>query len=466
MTNRDLEQLQQSIERLLGTEQQCACGRTHPVSTRAALIDSGAIDQLPQLVAELGLTGPSLLVADPTTYEVAGARVKAVMAQEGLQTDTLILSAAAGQPHLAATGEGAEEVRRQATNAAYMLAVGSGTINDLVKLAATRLQVPYVAVATAPSMTGYSSALAAILASGVKQAVPAEPPVAIVADLDILAAAPPIMTAAGLGDLISRSLSSADWKMSSLLLGTYYCPAPAAVIAQADQYCRSHVAQIRGGEPEGIAVLTAGLILAGMSITMARTSAPGSGGGHLISHYWDMTATARGRRPALHGCQVAVGDLACFTLYEKLRSHLERLDLEKIASTRSTRDQLGALTREHYAPLIGPGPASVLGKGAAAAHAGDESLRRQLQGISRDPAAFWVELDALLTPPAEARGLLKAGGVPTTVAELGISPDEMRNAYLYARLIRPRYTGLDLAYDSGLLEQLRDEVLTASGVLG
>jgi len=465
LTNPSLAQLQQSIQRLLGTEQPCTCGRTHAVPIRQVLVEQGAIEQVPEVLARLGLAGQCLLVADPTTYEVAGGQVRSVIEQDGRSVDTLVLPPTAEQQHLEATDEAAEEVRRQASGTDHLIAVGSGTINDIVKLAATRLHIPYVAVATAPSMTGYSSALAAVLSGGIKQALPAQPPVAIVADLEILAAAPSIMIAAGVGDLISRSLSSADWQMSSLLVGTYFCQVPVSVIAEADEDCRDHVAQIGQADPEAIAVLTAGLILAGMSITMAQTSSPGSGGGHLISHYWDMTAPARGRQQALHGCQVAVGDLVCFTLYERLRLCLDEADVDQVIANRPDGDEISAVVVGHFAPLIGRGPTVSLATVAAEKHGNDEGLYRRLEVITEDSGAFWAQLDPLLTPSTEARRLLRAAGVPTTIKQLDVAPDELINAFRYARYIRGRYTVLDLAYDLGLLEELQDEVLSNSGVL-
>lgn len=465
MTSPNLEQLQQSIQRLLGTKQPCACGRTHAVPIRQVLVGPGVIDRLPEVLAQVDLVGHCLLVADPTTYEVAGGQAWSIIEQAGRGGDTLVLSPQPGQQHLEATEEAAEEVRRRATRADYLIAVGSGTISDIVKLAATRLHIPYVVVATAPSMTGYSSALAAVLSGGIKRALLAEPPVAIVADLDILAAAPPIMIAAGVSDLISRSLSSADWKLSSLLTGTYFCEMPVSVIAEADQYCRDHLAPMGHSQPEAIAVLSAGLILAGMSITMAQTSSPGSGGGHLISHYWDMTAPAYGRPRALHGCQVGVGDLVCFTLYEKLQHYLDKVDVNHIIADRPHRDETTAVV-EHFAPLIGVGPAAHLAAETADKHCDDDSLRRRLEVIMSDPSAFWAQLAPLLTPLAEARRLLEAAKAPTTIKQLGIAPDELTNAFRYARYIRARYTVLDLASDLGLLEELQNEVFAASGVLG
>jgi len=461
-----LQQLHQSIHSLLGSHEACSCGRVHAVPIQQVLIDNGVIGQIPEVLDQLGLTGQCLLVADPITYEVVGEQVKHLLDQDGRTADTLILHPETGDQKVEPTEKATDEVVGQANGADYLIAVGSGTINDIVKLAATRLDVPYLVVGTAPSMTGYSSALAAMLRGPIKVALDAVPPVAIIADIDILKAAPPLMAAAGVSDLISRSLSSTDWKMSNILLDTYYCDGPVSVFTEADQYCREHAAEIKKRQPAAIAVLTAALILAGMSITMAQTSSPGSGGGHMISHYWDMTAPARGRQRGSHGCQVGVGDLICFTLYEKLLPHLSQIDTDHILAHRYSRDQTNRIIIEHFTPLIGSEGAAALVEESTIKILDEETLRRALGIIKQDPSAFWAQLDPLFTSPAEVKQLLGTAGAPLTIHQLGIAPDELTNAYYYARYIRGRYTVLDLAYDLGLLEDLRDEVLADSGVHG
>ena len=68
-------------------------------------------------------------------------------------------------------------------------------------------------------------------------------------------------------------------------------------------------------------------------------------------------------------------------------------------------------------------------------------------------------------PLSQLRGALEAAGAPVTMAALGVDGDEARELFLVARDMRARYTVLDLAWDLGLLEGLRDEVLELSGVL-
>ena len=113
-----------------------------------------------------------------------------------------------------------------------LVAVGSGTINDLCKYAAAQDGKPYVVFATAPSMNGYTSMNAAITVDGHKKTLPAATPLGVFMDLGVLAAAPARMIRAGLGDSLCRSTAQADWLLSHHLLGTPYRRAPFALLAR------------------------------------------------------------------------------------------------------------------------------------------------------------------------------------------------------------------------------------------
>jgi glycerol-1-phosphate dehydrogenase [NAD(P)+] len=58
---------------------------------------------------------------------------------------------------------------------------------------------------------------------------------------------------------------------------------------------------------------------------------------------------------------------------------------------------------------------------------------------------------------------LRAAGSPTTPAELGLRMDDFKATYTRARMIRSRYTVLDLAYEAGVLEEIVDELFSPGG---
>ncbi len=465
MTGNNYEQLMGNIRELLTVRRRCPCGRVHETPTQQVVIGRGALDRLPQVISELKLTGAALLVADNKTFQAAGEQAFSILRQVGGDVEELLIEPESGQSQVEVTEVPIQLVQQEAADCNYLVAVGSGTINDIAKAASTQLGVPYVAVATAASMTGYSSGLAALTIAGIKQTVPATPPLAIIADTEIIAAAPRQMCAAGIGDLISRSPSSTDWKLASLLRGDYFCPWIAQLAAQADQQCRQAVGQICQGRRDALELLMSGLMLAGIAITMAQTSAPASGGGHLISHYWDMTAASRGRHHSLHGLQVALGDLICTALYEKLWPRIREIDVDRLVAIRLPVAEFASQTREHYAPLIGPEAAQQIAQTATSKYATGDQLRRQLARVVSKPDRAWAQLEPLFTPGQQLKELFSKAGLPRMVRECGISPEEATCAYRFASRLRDRYTVLDLAYDLGLLDELCEEVFTEAGVV-
>ena len=465
MADGEHQQLMNSVETLLATRRRCRCGRRHSTSTEIVVLDTGALSQLPDVLSTLDLGSRGLVVADANTYQAAGEQALSILRQAGGDVGELLIEPESGESQVEATEVPVQLVQQEAADCHYLVAVGSGTINDIAKAASTQLGVPYVAVATAASMTGYSSGLAALTVGATKQTVPAIPPLAIIADTEVIAAAPWQMRAAGVGDLISRSPSSTDWKLASVLRGDYFCPWVAELAQQADQQCRQAVCQIRQGSRDALELLMSGLVLAGIAITMAQTSAPASGGGHLISHYWDMTAAARGRPHSLHGLQVALGDLICTALYEKLWPRIGEIDVDKLVAMRLPAAEFARQTREHYAPLIGPEAAQQIAQTATSKYATGDQLRRQLARVVSKPERAWAQLEPLFTPGQQLRELFDKAGLPRTVSECGISPEEVACAYGFASRLRDRYTVLDLAYDLGLLEELREEVFAEAGVV-
>ena len=101
-----------------------------------------------------------------------------------------------------------------------LLAVGSGTITDLVRYAAANiLKIPFVSIPTGPSMDGYASTVSAMTFNGFKITKPARPPLAIYGDLAVLAKAPQRLISAGAADLLGKYTALSDWILARELEG-------------------------------------------------------------------------------------------------------------------------------------------------------------------------------------------------------------------------------------------------------
>ena len=90
--------------------------------------------------------------------------------------------------------------------------------------------MPYVCVPTAASMDGYAASGAALRDGGFKRTLACAAPVAIVADLDVMARAPAIMGAWGYGDLVGKLVAGVDWIVADALEEEALNPGPFAMV--------------------------------------------------------------------------------------------------------------------------------------------------------------------------------------------------------------------------------------------
>src|SRR5665647_61855 len=183
--------------------------------TNALRIGKGILNQVPELFKEQFLGMRAIVVADKTTYEVAGKQVYEGLKAAGIEVEESFIFL---DPDLHAEYAYIDQlVAALKTHTAIPIAVGSGTINDLTKLASHLTVRRYMCVATAASMDGYTAFGASITANGAKQTFNCPAPQACLADLDIICNAPKIMTAAGFGDLFAKITAGADWILADAM---------------------------------------------------------------------------------------------------------------------------------------------------------------------------------------------------------------------------------------------------------
>ena len=283
------------LDRLLAGEiLDPSAGAPVTVSTRRILVEPSLKGAEAEALDGLDLGARLAVVADPATRAVLGDRV--ARALESLAQ--VVPVTFPGPPH----PDDATLKRLAAETATCdgLVAVGSGSINDLCKQVAADAGKPYVVFPTAPSMNGYVSANAAITLSGHKTTLAAAAPVAVLVDLAVLLAAPPRLIRAGLGDSLCRPTAQADWLLSHLLLDTRYDELPFFLLSEDEPGLFAEAEGLLRGDAAVMARLVRTLLLSGFGMTLAGGSYPASQGEHLISHYIDMMAPA-GLPESFHG---------------------------------------------------------------------------------------------------------------------------------------------------------------------
>jgi glycerol-1-phosphate dehydrogenase [NAD(P)+] len=249
-------------------------GQPLGVATRAVVIAPGIAGEAPDLVRPLALGHRLAIVSDRTTHGILGARVARALEALG-PVQTVVLPVA---PH--ADEDTASLVARETSSADALIAVGSRTLNDLVKYVVANGGKACAVFGTAPSMNGYTSPSAAITAGGLKRSLPAVAPVGVFLDVDVLAHAPARLIRAGLGDSLCRPTAQADWLLAHLVRGEPYRTAPFALLALDEPALLAEPEALAAGDPEAVARLARTLVLSGFGMAICGGSYPASQGEH------------------------------------------------------------------------------------------------------------------------------------------------------------------------------------------
>ena len=427
--------------------------------TRALEIGDGVLANTPRVFREQFGERPAVIVTDENTLAAAGDAVIAGFqaAQHSIRAPFVFGRDVYAEHSFV---EQLESSLRE--HAAIPVAVGSGTINDLTKLAAHRTGRPYLCVATAASMDGYTAFGASITHQGSKQTFDCPAPTAVVADLKVIAAAPPRMSAWGYADLLAKVTAGADWILADALRIEPINSLAWNIVQGRLREAVAHPAGVRAHKPEAIRHLVEGLMLGGFAMQATKSSRPASGAEHQFSHLWDMQHhTHEGDAPS-HGLKVGIGTLAVTALYERLLEQpMEKLNVDQCCAAWPDADVWVQRAHKHFSE----GDLRIVAtREIAAKHVSAEALREQLELLK----AIWPKLRqwlrAQLIPFGDAWSMLQSAQAATEPEQIGITRERLRDSFWKAFFIRRRFTVLDLAVRTGLLDTWLDDLFSADGV--
>lgn len=422
--------------------------------TRRLVIDAGARQHVADMFRELFGDASCLIIADENTFAAAGRDVYDHLRADGVACCPPLVLAADG---LYAEYKFVDRIERAIAQCeAVPIAVGSGSINDLTKLAAHLCSRQYLVVATAASMDGYTAFGASITRDGSKQTFTCPAPVGVVADLDVIAAAPDGLNASGYADLVAKCPAGADWILADGLGIDPIDPANWEMVQTRLPYWMADADGIRDRDIEALRRLTTSLMITGFAMQAACSSRPVSGAEHQFSHLWDMEHhTHQGGAPS-HGFKVGIGSLASLALYEFLIAvDWTRLDIESAvaawpdaaANEREIAELFPNQELRHKALLE-----------SGIKHIDRAALRDELSGFTRNWPVIRHRLMQQLLPRSEVAEKLRAAGCPVEPEQIGISRERLRASFRKAYHIRRRFTVFDLLRRTGTWDRALDHV--------
>lgn len=430
----------------------CPCGKTHSAPLKYVSVRKDALSDLPKFVKELGFHS-LYLVSDHITYGIAGQKCMDILAQAGIRAEIIQLT------HLefdeATLGE---LVIHMPQDCDLVVAVGTGTINDMTRYFSFKLGRPFFTVATAAPMDGFASSIAAIHVNHLKTTFQAQTPLAVIGDTEILKNAPYPMIAAGLGDLLGKCTCLCDWRLSHIITGEHQCERIMELVENCVQDLLPVAGRAKERDPKVLGDIMEGLVLTGVAMSLYGNSRPASGCEHHMSHYWETILEQRGQRPAPHGAQVGVGTVLVLKAVELL---LERkVDFD--AARRAAEAYDPVKWREEIQRAYGPAAPGVIEMEEEAGKNASAGRLARIDTMERR----WSEISALLrTLPTSdyVADLLSGLGAPCRPEGIGIDRKLLKDTFLYCKEIRARYTILQMIWDLDLLDSISDQVIEEMG---
>lgn len=400
------------IKQILNDFSVCGCGKAHTINIKEIVIGSGVCARTGDILKKNNFGKRLLLVADKNTLRASEGIGKSLC---GFDVTYKIYD-----DMRLADMRGVESVEALSERADGILSAGTGSLNDICRLAAFRRKKPFAVFATAASMDGFASDGAPIIHNGFKETYQAKAPEVIIADTRILAAAPAELKSAGFGDMMGKYIGLIDWQVSNLLSNEYYCPKVAALTRKAADTAFSLCGKVLGNDEEIAGRMFEALVLTGLGMAFANSSRPASGTEHILSHFWECMKLQKGELSDFHGKKVGVATVLIKREYEAMSqkpavtAKRETIDWEKVYSVYGN---LAPEIRKLNAPPI------------------TEALNPD------DIGKNWDRIREIINSVPPASGIeaaLTAAGCPIDTGAIGISPELKETGLKFHPFMRKR----------------------------
>ncbi len=404
------------LQALIKSLENCPCGRKHSFDLQTYEADRGLVHKVGEILTKGNFPKKIYIVTDENAMRVSKGILESLT---GFEYELKIYPDMR-YAYLATS----KEIMEAAKKFDGILSIGTGSVNDVCRYAAAQTGKAFAIFATAPSMDGFASDTAPLIENNFKISYNCRQPSIVIADTDILAAAPTELKAAGFGDILGKYVGIVDWKVANYTIGEYYCENIVAMVKKAVADVVAMADKITVCDPNAAKAVMDSLILTGCAMQLAKSSRPASGSEHVVSHFWEIHKLEKGIWPDFHGKKVGIATLLVVRIYKSLLAyktihpHKENLDLEDVF--------------KHYSPknhdeIVGynvPNPTDEIDLDALKAHWPDI-----LDSIENDLPSAETLYDMMI----------KAGCV-TELADANLSPEFALEALHYSPFMRRRIT--------------------------
>lgn len=426
--------------------EKCVCGKAHRMPDIRVRIGPGVVEELPLLVKEYGARRPFLL-SDVRTFAAAGEQVCELLRQNDVEFSAYSFQEEMVEPDEKAVGRA---MLYYDARCDMIIGIGSGVINDIGKIMSAVSGNPYIIVATAPSMDGYASASSSMIRENLKISLSTRSADVIIGDTRILKKAPVHMCRAGLGDMLAKYISIAEWRISHVITGEYYCERIAELVRASLRRCVEHAKGLLAGDEAAVEAVFEGLVVCGAAMALAGVTRPASGIEHYFSHIWDIRGVEFGTPTKLHGIQCAVATRCCAQLYEKVKKIVP--DREKAVACAEAFD-LDAWNEE-LRKFLGRSAETMI-ELEKKEHKYDAAKQKErCDVILKNWEQILRIIEEEIPSSAELAKMLDSVECPREPEEIGIDHKTLAMTFRASRDIRDKYILSRMAWDLGITDTL------------
>ncbi len=429
--------------------------------TKALITGRGAVCRTGEMFRSLFPDRKAIIIADENTWEVAGKQAQSSLDSNGIESFSPYIFPGkdfyAEWTHIETLKAHLEDLD------AVAIAVGSGVINDTVKMVSHLLGRRYICVGTAASMDGFTAYGASITRNGNKQTFDCPAPLGFVMDSEIAAAAPKELAASGYADLIAKIPAGADWMIADAIDSEKIDDFAWDLVQKGLKESLSDPAAVFAGDVEKTQALADGLLMSGFAMQAISSSRPASGTEHQFSHCWDMEDLCYEGKHVSHGFKVGIGTLISTAELEfLLEKGLDQVDVDRCVDAWKSWEEMEKEIRtvmEGKPGHIERGLVETKGK-----YVDKDGLRKQIVTLK----AKWPELSAQIReqiiPFEDVREKLRLVGAPYEPEMIGVSRERFRKTVSYIPYMRSRFTNIDLIYRLGWMEEFLERMFGKGGV--
>lgn len=429
--------------------------------TKALITGRGTVCRTAEMFGSLFPGQKAVVVADENTWEVAGKDAQNSLCEAGIMT---------AEPYIFPAKDFYAEWQHIEALESYLsgidaiaVAVGSGVINDTVKLVSHHLGRRYMCVGTAASMDGFTAYGASITKDGNKQTFDCPAPLGFIMDSEIAAAAPKELAASGYADLIAKIPAGADWMLADVVGSEKIDSFAWDLVQNGLKESLADPGAVYAGDVEKTQALADGLLMSGFAMQAIQSSRPASGTEHQYSHCWDMEDLCFDGKHVSHGFKVGIGTLVSTAELEFiLEKGLDNIDVDACVEAWKTWEEMESEIRTLMAGKPGHiARALVEAKGK---YVDKNGLRNQLETLKSAWPQLGEKIRRQIIPFGQVRESLKLVGAPYEPEMIGVSRERFRQTVSYIPFMRSRFTNIDVIYRLGWMDEFVDRMFGKGGI--